>query len=309
MPSLKDLRNRIGSVKKTRKITSAMKLVAASKLRRAEQHAREGQPYAKRMSQMLARTKMQVLAGGGDDNQPLLTGTGKDEIHLVVVVGSDRGLCGGFNANLIRQARRNINALALDGKRIKLLCVGRKVHDVLSREFPQKIVGRIVDLSNPRLSFEKAEDITSKILALFDEGEFDVCHVLYNRFRNAVTQIPTSETFIPYTVPKADMDQLKDEEEKKLADETAASEGIYEFEPNAKQVLDALLVHQLATQIYRVLLETAAGEQAARMTAMDGATRNAGDMIGKLTLKYNRERQAYITKELCEIVSAIEAMS
>lgn len=273
MPSLKDLRNRIKSVKKTRKITSAMKLVAASKLRRAEAKAREGQPYAQRMSRMLARVKVQTAEGDDARSYALLSGTGSDKVHLVVVVSSDRGLCGGFNANLIRYARRQINALALDGKTVKLLCVGRKCDEVLRREFPNKIVGRVVDLAKPALTFERADEITSQILALFDSGEFDVCHVIANTFENAMIQRPTNEVFIPYTLPAHEEEAMAAEQAKRQ-EEGGSIEGIYDFEPNSDRLLQALLVHQIATQLYRVLLETAAGEQAARMTAMDSATKN-----------------------------------
>jgi len=296
MPSLKDLRNRINSVKQTRKITSAMKLVAASKLRRAQEQAEASRPFAERMSAMLAN-----LASSAKDlpNAPmLLAGTGKSDVHLLVVATADRGLCGGFNSTIVRNARRRIQELREAGHTVKIMCVGRKGRDMLRRDHRDDIV-EFVDgvVGKKRLEFADAVMIAQKILERYDAGEFDVCTIVFNRFKSAVTQILTFQQLVPVPPPERQAD-----------DEPAEQRAIYEFEPSEEGILAELLPRNLAVQIYGVLVENAASEQGARMAAMDNATRNAGDMINRLTLSYNRQRQAQITKELIEIISGAEAV-
>ena len=292
MPSLKDLRNRITSVKSTQKITSAMKMVAASKLKRAQEQAEAGRPYAERMERMLAGAAGAVPAGAPGPR--LMSGTGDDRVHLLVPVTSDRGLCGGFNSNVARETRRRLRVLQGEEKQVKLLCIGRKGRDSLRRDFAGQIVDSLTDIGRQRVSFDDANAIASRILEMYDQGEFDVCTVIYNRFKSAISQVVTPQQLIPVALP--------------AAAEPVAGSTIYEFEPNEEQILADLLPRNLAVQIYRALLESAASEQGARMTAMDSATRNAGDMIGRLTLQYNRTRQAAITKELIEIISGAEAL-
>lgn len=296
MPSLKEFRNRIASVKSTRKITSAMKMVAASKLRRAQLQAEASQPYASRMAAMLSRLVAKMDAGGA---APLLmSGTGRDDVHLLVVITSDRGLCGGFNGYVVRLARQKIRELVAAGKKVKIICVGRKGRDVLKREFADKILTTFEGIGKKRLVFSDAQQIADQVLHMLQAGEFDVCTLVYNQFKSVMTQIPTAQQMIPLAV-----------EGEALAADTQDTEGaLYEFEPSEEEILDRLLPRNLAVQIFRALLDSAAGEQAARMTAMDNATRNAGDMINKLTISYNRARQAYITKELIEIISGAEAV-
>jgi F-type H+-transporting ATPase subunit gamma len=294
MPSLKDLRNRITSVKATQKITSAMKLVAASKLRRAQEQAEAGRPYAERMARMLSSLAQGVEGGG----PRLMAGTGKDDVHLLLVVTSDRGLCGAFNASIVREARRQIQRLLSEGKTVKLLTVGRKGRDLLRRDYSALMVQSWEDVGRRRLAFSEAQTVAERILDLFEAGEFDVASIVYNRFKSAIAQIVTVQQVIPFSIPEtsqqaADADELK---------------ALYEFEPNEEEILADLLPRNLSIQVYRSLLESAASEQGARMTAMDNATRNAGDMIGRLTLTYNRTRQANITKELIEIISGAEAV-
>jgi F-type H+-transporting ATPase subunit gamma len=294
MPSLKDLRNRITSVKATQKITSAMKLVAASKLRRAQEQAEAGRPYAERMARMLSSLAQGVEGGG----PRLMAGTGKDDVHLLLVVTSDRGLCGAFNASIVREARRQIQRLLSEGKTVKLLTVGRKGRDLLRRDYSALMVQSWEDVGRRRLAFSEAQTVAERILDLFEAGEFDVASIVYNRFRSAIAQIVTVQQVIPFSIPEtsqqaADADELK---------------ALYEFEPTEEEILADLLPRNLSIQVYRSLLESAASEQGARMTAMDNATRNAGDMIGRLTLTYNRTRQANITKELIEIISGAEAV-
>ncbi|MGE0719659.1 MAG: F0F1 ATP synthase subunit gamma [Alphaproteobacteria bacterium] len=295
MPSLKDLRVRINSVKSTRKITSAMKMVAAAKLRRAQEQAEAARPFAERMERMLGS-----LAGSlasADGAPPLLAGTGKDQVHLLVVATADRGLCGAFNSSIVREARKQIRALLSAGKQVKILCVGRKGRDQLRRDYDRLIVDTITDFQRPRLSYEKAAKIAERIAELYAAGEFDVCTIVYNRFRSAITQIVTVQQLIPFAPPA-----------KAATETTQEAQPVYEYEPDEEQILADLLPRNLAVQVYRALLENNASEQGARMTAMDNATRNAGDMIGRLTLVYNRSRQAAITKELIEIISGAEAL-
>jgi F-type H+-transporting ATPase subunit gamma len=295
MPSLKDLRNRIKSVQSTRKITSAMKMVAAAKLRRAQEQAEAARPYAERMERMLASVAGRLQGASGAPK--LVSGTGKDDVHLVVVATADRGLCGGFNTNIVRAARTHIRKLVADGKTVKILCVGRKGRDVLRREFRDKIVDLISFAGQKRLAFADANGIAVRVLEMFEAGEFDVATIFYARFKSAISQIPTGQQIIPVALPAGEETQ-----------EAAGSQALYEYEPDEEQILAALLPRNLAVQIYKTLLENAAGEQGARMSAMDSATRNAGDMINKLSLTYNRQRQANITKELIEIISGAEAL-
>jgi F-type H+-transporting ATPase subunit gamma len=293
MPSLKELRNRIGSVKQTQKITSAMKLVAASKLRRAQEQAEASRPFAERMSEMLANLGASVASVEGAP--PLLAGTGGDQVHLLVVATADRGLCGGFNASIARGARLRIRELRESGKEVKVLCVGRKGRDMLRREFGNLIVETIEGVGRRRLEYAEAAAIAERIERMYDAGEFDICTIVFNRFRSAIAQILTFQQLIPVEPAAVDRD---------AAEVTA----VYEFEPDEQSILAELLPRNLAVQIYRALVENAASEQGARMTAMDNATRNAGEMIESLTLVYNRTRQAQITKELIEIVSGAEAL-
>ncbi|HUK59761.1 MAG TPA: F0F1 ATP synthase subunit gamma [Stellaceae bacterium] len=292
MPSLKDLRNRIRSVRSTQKITSAMKMVAASRLRRAQEQAEAARPYAARMERMLGSLAANLR---GMANAPkLLAGTGQDKTHLIVVAGSDRGLAGGFNASILRETRRTIRALTAEGKEVKLLTVGRKPRDALRRDYGRLLVESLTEIGRPRLTFETAQDLGTRLTQRFAAGEFDVATIVYNRFRSAITQIVTKQQLIPFAPPA------------EAASETGG--GIYEFEPDESEILDALLPRALAVQLYAALLENAASEQGARMTAMDNATRNAGEMIDKLNMTYNRTRQASITKELIEIISGAEAL-
>jgi len=294
MPSLKDLRNRITSVKSTQKITSAMKMVAASKLRRAQEQAEAGRPYADRMGRMLAGLAGAVTAAGNGPR--LMSGTGDDRVHLLVPVTADRGLCGGFNSSITRATRRKVDALRQEGKTVKLFCVGRKGRDVLRREFSDIIAKSVIEIGRPRLGFDDAQEIAEAILTMFNAGEFDVCTIIYNEFRSAMTQVVTPHQLIPVAIPEGGQGA------------PAGSRAPYEFEPSEEQILADLLPRNLAVQIYRALLESSASEHGARMTAMDAATRNAGEMIDKLTLTYNRTRQAVITKELIEIISGAEAL-
>jgi len=296
MPSLKDLRNRIRSVRSTQKITSAMKVVAASRLRRAQEQAEAARPYAQRMEIVLAS-----LAGrmAGIPGAPLLlVGTGKEETHLLVVATSDRGLAGGFNATILREARRRIRELEAAGKSVMILTIGRRGRDGLRRDYGRMIHDSLTEIGRRRLSFEEARDIAERILVLYQAGRFDVCTIVYNRFRSAITQIVTARQLIPFQSSATSGEEAN----------SAAAGAIYEFEPTEEEILGELLPKNLAVQIFTALLENAASEQGARMTAMDNATRNAGEMIDRLSLNYNRTRQAVITKELIEIISGAEAL-
>ncbi|HEY9348345.1 MAG TPA: F0F1 ATP synthase subunit gamma [Inquilinus sp.] len=292
MPSLKDLRNRIASVKSTQKITAAMKMVAASKLRRAQEQAEASRPYADRMERML--TGLAAVAKTAGQGPKLITGTGKTDVHLLLVVTSDRGLAGAFNATVLRETRKQIRELQGKGKSIKLFTIGRKARDSLRRDYANLIVESVTDIARPKLGFTKADAIATQILAMFEAGDFDVCSVVYNKFKSAIAQIITVQQLVPVALPA-------------VAEDTATNI-VYEFEPSEEQILAELLPRNLAIQIFKALLESAASEEGARMTAMDNATRNAGDMIKRLTLVYNRTRQAYITKELIEIISGAEAV-
>ena len=299
MPSLKDLRTRINSVKSTQKITSAMKMVAAAKLRRAQEQAEAARPYAERMERMLGSVAASL--GSIEGAPPLLAGTGKDDVHLLVVATSDRGLCGGFNSSIVREARKQIRELTAAGKTVRILCVGRKGRGQLARDYGSLIVDTIDDVGRPRLGFDDAQAIANRLLTLYDEESFDVCTVVYNRFRSVIVQIVTVQQLIPFAPPGDENDEEADAG-------TGGAKAVYEFEPEEGEILETLLPLNLSVQVYRALLENAASEQGARMAAMDNATRNAGDMIDRLTLDYNRSRQAAITSELIEIISGAEAV-
>ncbi len=293
MPSLKALRTRINSVKSTQKITSAMKMVAASKLRRAQQQAEAARPYAERMDRMLRALAASVA--GSPTAPPLLVGTGADKVHLLIAVTADRGLAGAFNTQVGRATRNLARRLEADGKTVKILAVGRKGRDYLRRELSSRIVGDITYAGKRRIDFGDAQEIGVRIAAMLAAGEIDVATVVYNRFQSVIAQIVTEQQIIPAPPPPAG--------------ETLDTSGaIYDFEPDEETILAKLLPQALAIQMYRSLLESAAGEHGARMTAMDNATRNAGDMIKRLSQNYNRARQANITKELIEIISGAEAV-
>ena len=291
MPSLKDLKVRIESVKSTRKITSAMKMVAASKLRRAQEQAEAARPYADAMTRIM--TSLTANLSVDSSSPKLLSGTGKNEVVGLVVVTSDRGLCGGFNSSIVREARRQIRRLKSEGKQVKLICIGRKGRDQLRREYSDLIVANYEDVGRRKLAFADADTISKKIQDLYEEGAFDTVHLLYNRFKNVITQIVTMQQIIPVPMPEVNA----------VAAQDASPSALYEFEPDETAILADLLPKNVSVMLYRSLLESAAGEQGARMNAMDNATRNAGDMIGRLSLQYNRARQAYITKEMIEIVT------
>ncbi len=300
MPSLKDLKNRIASVQSTRKITSAMKMVAASKLRRAQEQAESSRPYAERMDRMLESLASDILGKGAESHglPKLITGSGADKVQLLLVVTSDRGLCGGFNSSIVRETRRIVRANEAEGKVTKLLCVGRKGRDQLRRDYGGLIAHYFEDIGRPRLSFADAKTMSNKVLEMFDAGEFDVAHVVYNKFKSVIAQVVTLQQLVPLAPPKPKDDVIGGD----------ALKVSIEFEPEEQVILAELLPRNLAFQIFRSLLESAASEQGARMAAMDNATRNAGEMIQKLTLNYNRTRQAVITKELIEIISGAEAL-
>ena len=295
MASLKELRNRIASVKATQKITKAMQMVAAAKLRRAQNAAEAARPYAMRMEAVLAN--LAAALEGREGGPPLMAGTGKNDVHLLVVCSSERGLCGGFNSLIVRLAREHINRLLADGKEVKILCVGKKGYDQLRRQFKPLIIDLIEFRGIRQLSFEHAEQVGQKVLSLFAEGSFDVATLFFSRFKSVISQIPTAQQIIPASIPA-----------ESEASDTDLGGAVYEYEPDEDEILTDLLPLNISVQIFKALLENAASEQGARMSAMDSATRNAGDMIGKLTLNYNRTRQAQITKELIEIISGAEAL-
>ena len=293
MPSLKDLKIRIESVKSTRKITKAMQMVAAAKLRRAQEAAEDSRPYTERFNAVMAGLAASV--GDSESAPKLLRGTGSDQTHLLVVLTAERGLCGGFNSNIARMARQMINKLVAQGKTVKILTVGKKGRDALRRDYGQYFVGH-VDLSEvKRIGYANAQEVAQDILSRFDAEEFDVATMYYSKFVNVVTQIPTEQQIIPaaYDTPEG---------------EDASATTLYDYEPTEEAILADLLPRGIATQIFSALLENGASEQGARMSAMDNATRNAGEMIEKLTIEYNRSRQAVITNELIEIISGAEAL-
>ena len=294
MPSLKDLRNRIASVKATQKITKAMQMVAAAKLRRAQEAAEAARPYSQRMGAVLANIASAVTGG---DAPALMTGTGKDDTHLLIVATAERGLCGGFNSQIARMAREHIRRLLKDGKTVKIITVGKKGNDILRRDFASLIIDRIELRDAKQVGFVHADMIGKKVIALFNEGAFDVATLFYSEFKSVISQIPTALQIIPAAAPAGNGDAKAE-----------AGSAVYEYEPEPGEILSDLIPRNIKVQIFRALLENAAGEMGAKMSAMDNATRNAGDMINRLTITYNRQRQAQITKELIEIISGAEAL-
>jgi F-type H+-transporting ATPase subunit gamma len=293
MPSLKDLKNRIASVKSTQKITKAMQMVAAAKLRRAQDAAVAARPYAERMGQVLAA--LGTAYEGREDAPLLLSGNGRDQVHLLVVATGERGLAGGFNSSIARLARDHANKLLSEGKTVKIMTVGRKGYDILKRSFPENIVEQISFREVRQIGYTNAQSVGEKVLAMFEAGEFDVATLFYARFRSVIAQIPTALQLIPARIEAA-------------ADEPPAVSQNYEYEPDEEAILADLLPRNISVQVFRALLENSASFYGAQMSAMDNATRNAGEMIKKLTLSYNRQRQAQITKELIEIISGAEAL-
>ncbi|PIW28789.1 MAG: F0F1 ATP synthase subunit gamma [Rhodospirillales bacterium CG15_BIG_FIL_POST_REV_8_21_14_020_66_15] len=296
MPSLKDLKIRINSVKSTQKITSAMKMVAAAKLRRAQEGAEAARPYAKRMEGMVAAIGASI--GDPEGAPKMLAGTGKSDVHLLVACTADRGLCGGFNGSIVREVRNTARRLKTDGKTVKILCVGKKARDLLKRDLAKDIVHTVEGIGRRGVEYHEAEGVAHKITEMFEAGEFDVCTIVFNRFQSAMTQVVTKQQVIPFQAPKTE----------NQAEKPAGPSPVYLYEPEEEEILAALLPRNLAVQLFQALLESSASEHGARMTAMDSATRNAGDMIDNLTLTYNRTRQAFITKELIEIISGAEAL-
>ena len=291
MASLDDLKKRIASVKSTQKITKAMKMVAAAKLRRAQENAEKGRPYSEKMNNVI----LNLSNGISDkDNAPkLLSGTGKDNVHLCVVMTSDRGLCGGFNSNIIKKAKNYFAKLEKDGKDLKIITVGSKGNDQLKRVYGDKIIANISFKESKNANFFDAEKVGKMVIEKFDSEEFDVCTIFYNQFKNVITQIPQAQQIIPLNT----VDSKENE-----------SENNYEFEPDEDEILSNLLPKNISTQIFKAMLENSASEQGSRMSAMDNATRNAGEMVDKLTIEYNRSRQAAITKELIESISGAESL-
>ncbi len=291
MASLDDLKKRISSVKSTQKITKAMKMVAAAKLKRAQESAEKGRPYSQKMNNVI----LNLSSGISDkDNAPkLLSGTGKEQIHLCVVMTSDRGLCGGFNANIIKKAKSYFLKIVSEGKELKIITVGSKGNDQLKRTFGDKIIENISFKNSKNASYFDAEKVGKSIIEKFEKEEFDICTIFYNQFKNVITQIPQSQQIIPLNVENDNQNNVVDS---------------YEFEPDEDEILSNLLPKNISTQIFKAMLENSASEQGARMSAMDNATRNAGEMVDKLTIEYNRSRQAAITKELIEIISGAESL-
>ncbi|HBQ33120.1 MAG TPA: F0F1 ATP synthase subunit gamma [Ochrobactrum anthropi] len=292
MPSLKDLRNRIASVKATQKITKAMQMVAAAKLRRAQEAAEAARTYSQRMGAVLANIAQNVT---GEDAPALMAGTGKDDVHLLVVCTAERGLCGGFNSQIARLARDHARKLLAEGKTVKIITVGKKGADILRREFASLIIDHVNLREVKQLAFVHADQIGHKVIELFEQGEFDVCTLFYSEFKSVIAQIPTAQQIIPASAGD-------------VAQAETAGDAIYEYEPDPAAILSTLIPRNISVQIFRALLENVAGEMGAKMSAMDNATRNAGDMINKLSITYNRQRQAQITKELIEIISGAEAL-
>ncbi|NKL76204.1 F0F1 ATP synthase subunit gamma [Rhizobium leguminosarum] len=294
MPSLKDLKNRIASVKATQKITKAMKMVAAAKLRRAQEAAEAARPYSQRMGAVLANIAKAVTDADGAPT--LMTGTGQDKVHLLVVCTAERGLCGGFNSQIARFAREHVRKLLAEGKTVKIFTVGKKGHDILRREFASLIIERRELRDVKRVGFENADQIGKRVIEMYAAGEFDVCTLFYSEFKSVISQIPTAQQLIPASTGAVQ------------TEDAAHSGAVYEYEPDPASILEDLIPRNISVQVFRALLENVAGEMGAKMSAMDNATRNAGEMINKLTLSYNRQRQAQITKELIEIISGAEAL-
>ena len=292
MPSLDDLKKRITSVKSTQKITKAMKMVAAAKLKRAQESAERGRPFSEKMNNIILNLSNSI--SDKDNASKFLVGTGKDDIHLCVIITADRGLCGGFNTNICRKAKNYFERILKEGKTLKIFTVGSKGYDQLKRVYGGYIIEKANFKGFKKITYKEAEEIGKKIIKLFNEKQFDVCKIFYNKFKNVITQIPQEQQIIP-------IENSKKKEEKK-------PENFYEFEPAENEILDDLLPRNISTQIFKAFLENAASEQGSRMTAMDNATRNAGDLVDELTITYNRTRQAAITKELIEIISGAESL-
>jgi F-type H+-transporting ATPase subunit gamma len=291
MPSLDDLKKRITSVKSTQKITKAMKMVAAAKLRKAQENAEKGRPYSEKMNNIILNLSSSVA---DIENAPkLLAGTGNEKVHLCIVLTADRGLCGGFNTNIVKKAKSFFEKIKIDGKILKIITVGSKGYDQLKRVYGNQIIEKISFKDSKVAKYLDAETIGKKIIELFDKNEFDICTIFYNQFKNVITQIPQEQQIIP----------LKSSEVKKNS-----VEDNYEFEPEEDEILSNLLPKNISTQIFKAMLENSASEQGSRMSAMDNATRNAGELVDKLTINYNRSRQAAITKELIEIISGAESL-
>ena len=292
MPSLDDLKKRIKSVKSTQKITKAMKMVAAAKLRKAQENAEKGRPYSKKMQNIILNLTKSI---SDPKNAPkLLVGTGKDQVYLCVVLTADRGLCGGFNSNICKLAKNNFKKLLSEGKEIKIITVGSKGLDQIKREYGKYVIKKFSFKDKKQISFNEAELVGKEIIELFNKNEFDKCIIFYNNFKNVITQIPQAQQIIP-----AERVESNEKQEEKFS---------YEFEPDEDEILEDLLPKNISTQVFKAFLENAASEQGSRMTAMDNATRNAGDLVDKLTINYNRSRQASITKELIEIISGAESL-
>ena len=291
MASLDDLKKRITSVKSTQKITKAMKMVAAAKLKRAQESAERGRPYSEKMNNIILNLSFGI---SDKENAPkLLSGTGKDQIHLCVILTSDRGLCGGFNANIIKKAKSYFSKLIKEGKELKIITVGSKGNDQLKRVYGNKIIENISFKNSKNVNYFDAEKVSKIIINRFENGDFDTCTIFYNQFKNVITQIPQAQQIIPLNTNNNDQEN---------------QENNYEFEPDEDEILNNLLPKNISTQIFKAMLENSASEQGARMSAMDNATRNAGEMVDKLTIEYNRSRQAAITKELIEIISGAESL-
>ena len=293
MPSLDDLKKRITSVKSTQKITKAMKMVAAAKLRKAQESAEKGRPFSEKMNNIILNLSSSI---SDKENAPkFLVGTGKDNVHLCVVITADRGLCGGFNTNICRKAKNYFEKILKEGKTLKIFTVGSKGHDQLKRAYGSYIIEKTNFKGFKNISYKEAEEIGKKIIKLFNDNKFDVCKIFYNKFKNVMTQIPQAQQIIP-------IENVQNKNEYKNL------ENFYEFEPEENEILEDLFPRNISTQIFKAFLENAASEQGSRMTAMDNATRNAGDLVDKLTITYNRSRQAAITKELIEIISGAESL-
>ncbi|RZO47987.1 MAG: F0F1 ATP synthase subunit gamma [Candidatus Pelagibacterales bacterium] len=290
MPSLDDLKKRISSVKSTQKITKAMKMVAAAKLRKAQESAEKGRPFSEKMNNIILNLSSSI--SDKENASKFLVGTGKDDVQLCVVITADRGLCGGFNTNICKKAKNDFENIIKQGKTLKIFTVGSKGHDQLKRAYGSYIIENLNFKGFKKITYKEAEEIGKKIIKLFNENKFDVCKIYYNKFKNVITQIPQAQQIIPIE---------KNKEEKKL-------ENFYEFEPEENEILEDLFPRNISTQIFKAILENAASEQGSRMTAMDNATRNAGDLVDKLTITFNRSRQAAITKELIEIISGAESL-
>ena len=292
MPSLDDLKKRISSIKSTQKITKAMKMVAAAKLRRAQENAEKGRPFSKKMKDII--TNLNSSISDKENASKFLVGTGSDNTHLCVVITADRGLCGGFNTNICRKAKNYFEKILKEGKKLKIFMIGSKGHDQLKRIYGKYIIEKVNYKGLKKITYREAEDIGIKIVKLFKESQFDVCKIFYNKFKNVITQIPQEQQIIPIeNQKKAEINELSH---------------FYEFEPEENEILKNLIPKNISTQIFKAFLENAASEQGSRMTAMDNATRNAGDLVDKLTINYNRSRQAAITKELIEIISGAESL-